>query len=232
VPTACEALFKHSVAAFDELVQSGRDISFLASPMVGELRTGCQVGRAVGIMPPAVMRFSKLYPRVVLFVDELPTRASQRATLLDRKCNGDTEQGLDVEPIFNKRIAVVASIHSRLARRRKIDLTELLDGPRLSLHSAHGIRHISRTFPCPRLGMPKNAVCASSNPTCCRWLIHRCPVPVVIEVVLCAFRFERNYPGIRRIGPGQSSPSPKKSSSQPSGRALHLMYPRGREIGC
>jgi DNA-binding transcriptional LysR family regulator len=42
---------------------------------------------AVAILPPVVKRFSELYSRFVLFVDELPTQASQRAALQDRKCD-------------------------------------------------------------------------------------------------------------------------------------------------
>src|SRR5262245_11693093 len=129
VPTAYgEALLKRSIAAFDELKQSSRDIAFLADPTVGELRIGCQAALAVALIPPVVMRFSELYPRVVLYVDELPTQASQRTALQDRKCDVvlarvaapalHDEQGLDVEPIFDDRIAVVASIHVRGARAR------------------------------------------------------------------------------------------------------------------
>jgi DNA-binding transcriptional LysR family regulator len=88
VPTVYgEALLKRSIAAFDELKQSSRDIAFLADPTAGELRIGCQAALAVAMMPPVVMRFSELYPRVVLYVDELPTQASQRTALQDRKCD-------------------------------------------------------------------------------------------------------------------------------------------------
>src|SRR5687768_11646362 len=36
-----DALLKRSMAAFDELKQSSRDIEFLRDPTIGELRIGC-----------------------------------------------------------------------------------------------------------------------------------------------------------------------------------------------
>jgi DNA-binding transcriptional LysR family regulator len=176
VPTVYgEALLKRSIAAFDELKQSSRDIAFLADPTVGELRIGCQAALAVAIMPPVVMRFSELYPRVALFVDELPTQASQREALRDRKCDVvlaraaapalHDEQGLDVEPIFNDRIAVVASIHSRLAHRRKIDLAELIDEPWLfAAPHTWNSTYLSDVFRARGLGMPKASLLTQSVP--------------------------------------------------------------------
>ncbi len=64
-----DALLKRSIAAFDELKQSSRDIAFLADPTIGDLRIGCMVSVAVAVLPPVVKRFSELYPRVVLHVE-------------------------------------------------------------------------------------------------------------------------------------------------------------------
>jgi DNA-binding transcriptional LysR family regulator len=63
------ALAKRSLAAFDELRQSIRDIEFLSDPSVGELRMGCPESISAAILQPIIERFAQLYPRVVLDVD-------------------------------------------------------------------------------------------------------------------------------------------------------------------
>ena len=82
-----DALLKRSIAVFDELKQSSRDIAFLADPTIGELRVGCMGSISVAVLPPVVKRYSELYPRVVLHVDELPAPAVQREALRERKCD-------------------------------------------------------------------------------------------------------------------------------------------------
>jgi DNA-binding transcriptional LysR family regulator len=169
------ALLKRSIAALDELKQSSRDIAFLTDPTVGEVRIGCQAALAVALMPPVVMRFSELYPRVVLYVDELPTQASQRAALQDRKSDLvlaraaapalHDEQGLDVELLFNDRIAVVAGVHSRWSNRRRIDLAELVDEPWLfAAPHTWNSTYLSDAFRACGLDMPKASLLTQSVP--------------------------------------------------------------------
>jgi DNA-binding transcriptional LysR family regulator len=55
-----DALFKRSLAAFDELRQSSRDIEFLADPTVGELHIGCVETLAATLVPQVILRFSQL----------------------------------------------------------------------------------------------------------------------------------------------------------------------------
>src|SRR5262245_60471953 len=70
------ALLKRSVAAFDELKQSGRDIEFLADPTTGELRIGSVESITASILPAAIQRFSQSHPRVVVNVDTVSTAAN------------------------------------------------------------------------------------------------------------------------------------------------------------
>src|SRR5262250_810566 len=58
------ALLKRSVAAFDELKQSIRDIEFLSDPTVGEVRVACTESLWFTLLPDIILRFSELYPRV------------------------------------------------------------------------------------------------------------------------------------------------------------------------
>ena len=170
-----DALLKRSTAAFDELRQSSRDIAFLADPTIGELRVGCQGTVAVTVVPPVVRRFSELYPRVVLNVDELPTPASQRAALRDRKCDLilarlvepplTDEEDLNVEVLFDDPLVIVAGIGSQWARRRKIDLAEVIDEPwLLGAQQSWLYSHLAAVFRARRLDMPKAALVTQSVP--------------------------------------------------------------------
>jgi DNA-binding transcriptional LysR family regulator len=137
------ALLKRSNAVFDELKQSIRDIEFLADPTVGEVRFGCQDSVAAAVLPPIMKRFSHQYPRVTLRMEvvgvvgaapELPSLHQRlidfaifrlSTPLADQKIMDE----LHVEILFNDQLVVAAGRHSRWARRRKIDLSELIAEP-------------------------------------------------------------------------------------------------------
>src|SRR5215470_13508994 len=59
-----EAMLKRSVAVFDELRQSVKDIELLSNPTAGELRIGSPVAIAAGFLVAVVERFSRRYPAV------------------------------------------------------------------------------------------------------------------------------------------------------------------------
>ena len=132
------ALLKRSLVAFDELKQGIRDIEFLADPTVGELRIGCPESISSSILPAIIQRISQQYPRVVPDVDVGPTDRMIR-NLLDRSLDFVVARGgqtladdsvidrLDVEVLFDDELVVVAGTQSKWARRRKIDLAELVN---------------------------------------------------------------------------------------------------------
>lgn len=134
------ALLKCSNAVFDELKQSIRDIEFLADPTVGEVRFGCHESVAAAILPPIMKRFSNQYPRVTLRMEQIgvvgvaPELPSLRQRLIDfaifRLSTPLVDQQiideLHLEILFNDQLVVAAGRHSRWARRRKIDLSELI----------------------------------------------------------------------------------------------------------
>ncbi len=135
------ALLTRSNAAFDELRQSVRDIEFLSDPAVGEVRIGCQETFAAAILPSVIHRFSQSYPRVVLHVEQLGSLAAESSALRERtidmgmfllvKPHDDKHfaDDLNVEVLFHEQLVIVAGSQSRWARRRKIDLAELVDEP-------------------------------------------------------------------------------------------------------
>jgi DNA-binding transcriptional LysR family regulator len=174
-PTAYgHALLRRSIAAFDELKQCSRDIEFLADPTVGELRVGCPESVSVGILLPALKRFSELHPRVAVHVDDMPFSQVQQAALRERKCDlivarmaqplADADD-LNVELLLNDRLIVVAAMRSRWARRRKIDLAELVNEPwLLTAPKTWYHTQLVEAFRARGLGMPRATLVTQSAP--------------------------------------------------------------------
>src|SRR5262245_20212473 len=131
-----EALLTRSVAVFDELKQSIRDIEFLSDATTGEVRIGCMEGPWFTLLPDAILRFSKQYPNIEVYVDLIDhsevfrgLRERRYDCLLSRVLRDEAADDLKVEVLFADEIMVVAGAHSKWARRRKIDLAELIDEP-------------------------------------------------------------------------------------------------------
>jgi len=134
-----QALLKRGLVAFDELKQSIKDIAVLADPTAGELTIGCADSIVATLIPPVIERFCAKYPRVVLRVETVPSPAINDPGLRDRKFDlvlgrwpmprAELADDLAVEFLFDDRLVVAAGAHSRWARRRKVDLAELIDEP-------------------------------------------------------------------------------------------------------
>ena len=166
------ALLARGLAAFDELRQGIRDIEFLSDPTAGELKIGCPGSVAAAILPTAIERFSRRYPRVVLNFDEVPAPSTDFPGLRERKYDLVLariapplieEEDLNVEILFQDPLVVAADMHSRWARRRKIDLAELLDAPWI-LTAPHSWVYLSvaEAFQARGLAMPKISLAAPS----------------------------------------------------------------------
>jgi DNA-binding transcriptional LysR family regulator len=132
------ALLKCGSAVFDELRLGIRHIEFLSDPTAGELRIGGPESLASGILPQIIERFFRQYPGVVLDVDAgitetMMQRLAERGLDLvlartpraaSAKHFGDH---LNVEILFDDELIVAAGMHTRWARRRTIDLGELIN---------------------------------------------------------------------------------------------------------
>src|SRR5215470_19182783 len=66
-----DALLKRGHIVFDELRQGIKDIEFLADPTAGEVRIACAEMPAAGLLPAAIDRISRQYPRIVVRVVQL-----------------------------------------------------------------------------------------------------------------------------------------------------------------
>jgi DNA-binding transcriptional LysR family regulator len=118
------ALLRRSVAIFDELRQSVKEIEFLADPTSGELRLGCSdwASGAVGV---AIDRLSRQYPR---FTFDLMS-AGDGATLLRELRSRNIElfvailedsfrkEDFDAEILYDDPLTVVADAQHPLVGR-------------------------------------------------------------------------------------------------------------------
>ena len=140
------AMLKRSIAVFDELKQSVKDVESLADPATGELRIGSPKSIIATVLPQFIERFSTRYPRVVVHVHELPSPALKNPGLRDRKYDlvvarlgqplptDRLTADLNFEYLFDDPLIIAAGLHSRWARRRTIDLAELIDEPWMLAH--------------------------------------------------------------------------------------------------
>ena len=107
------------------------------------MRIACPLGIARSIVPHIFERFAKKYPRVVLHFDEVVADSTTRdlGALRDRKydlilgrgglsLDASSSADLDIHPLFDDRLVIVAGERSRWARsRRKLDLADLVAEP-------------------------------------------------------------------------------------------------------
>jgi DNA-binding transcriptional LysR family regulator len=128
------ALLAGGTAAFDELRQAVKNIEFFADPTAGDVRVGSIIPLAASFVSAVVDSLSQRYPRIVFHVE-----AAQMETL-SRELN---ERNLDLliaprleivtadqfgfEILYKQRFVVLAGIASPWAKRRKIELAELVN---------------------------------------------------------------------------------------------------------
>jgi DNA-binding transcriptional LysR family regulator len=136
-PTASgRALLNRGRAAFDELNHGVKEIEYLNDPTTGELRIGSSPALSEGIVFAVIDRLSRQYPRVVIQValggtlaqlDELRER---RIDLGFARMSGPVPpEDMDQEVLFEDPLVVVAGMKNPWARRRKIELAELVNEP-------------------------------------------------------------------------------------------------------
>src|SRR5712671_2991422 len=180
-----DALLKRSIAAFDELKQSVRDIEFLADPTTGELRIACPLAIAFTVIPHVIERFAEKYPHVVLHFDEVASVSAARnfPELRDRKYDLILARGssleaeehraddLNIDFLFEDQLVITAGAQSKWARRRKINLAELVDEPWI-MQGPHTWNHqrLSEAFHARGLGMPKASLVTLSMPVITHFL--------------------------------------------------------------
>jgi len=134
------ALLQRCNAVFDELRQSARDIEFLRDSIGGELFIGCAESLSASVLPSILDRFSRLYPGVKVRVDSVVTGTPEIPKLRNRSLDLvlarmrpleelQFSEDLLVEVLFDEELDIVVGMQSPWARRRKIDLANLVEEP-------------------------------------------------------------------------------------------------------
>jgi DNA-binding transcriptional LysR family regulator len=137
-----QALLNSSVAIFDDLRQGVRQIEFLSDPEAGDVRIAASEPMTAGILPMIIARLSRKYPRISLYVAQSPIavlehRTPQYRDLRERNVDlvlgpivrPFAEDDLQAEPLFEDKSVVVAGLQSGWAKRRRVELFELIDEP-------------------------------------------------------------------------------------------------------
>jgi DNA-binding transcriptional LysR family regulator len=134
-----DALLKRSVEVFDALKQSIRDIEFLSDAATGEVRIGCMEPPWFTLLPDVIRRFSQQYPHIEVHTDLIDhsevfrgLRERRYDCVLNALQTGrprEVADDLTAEILYHDATIVAAAAQSKWARRRKIDLAELIDEP-------------------------------------------------------------------------------------------------------
>ena len=120
---------------FDELRQGVQDIASLTDPAAGEIRMGGSEHTISAIYSPVIHQFSRQYPRMSFHIIVGDLRMTSRELdarhidfVVSRMYTPPSEEH-SVEVLFEDPLVVVTGPNNPLARRRKLELAELLDEP-------------------------------------------------------------------------------------------------------
>ena len=182
-----QALRRRALIVFDELKQGINEIELLADPGAGEVRIACPLGIARSIVPHIFEQFAKQHPRVVLHFDEVVADSTTRdlGALRDRKydlifgrgglsLDDPSTADLDVHPLFDDRLVIVAGRRSKWAgRSRKLDLADLVAEPWiLQAPQTGNYRILAQGFAARGLAVPKAQLVTTSMSVITHFLAH------------------------------------------------------------
>lgn len=134
-PTAYGRAFLNcGTVVFDELRRGVQEIELLSDPTVGEVRIGGTGPLMDGLVPIVIDRLASRYPRIKVRAVDGPTPLLSR---LSRERELDLVVSRTWRPamfgddfaadyLFDEQMFVVAGLQSPWARRRKVDLADLL----------------------------------------------------------------------------------------------------------
>jgi len=168
-----QALIRRGVEAFDVLKEGLREIAYLADPESGKISIGCPESLAAGLLPAIIDRFSRHHPRVVFHIVEANSATLEFRELRDRnvdlmlgrlpKTMSDVDD-VNIEFLFDDPLFVVAGQNSVWARRRKIDLAELVNEQWIMAPSNNVVRSLfmdafrARGLDAPRVAIQSNSM--------------------------------------------------------------------------
>ena len=114
-----------------------KQIEFIKQPDAGELRIGSSELMDAGLLSAIIARFSQQYPRATLHVAHSNIVTLQYGDLRNRDVElilgriqaPFAEEDLIAETLFHELMVVVTGATNRWARRRRIELRELIEEP-------------------------------------------------------------------------------------------------------
>jgi DNA-binding transcriptional LysR family regulator len=162
------ALLDCGVAVFDDLRQGVKKIEFLADPTTGEARVGGNPFLAATFACAVVDRLSRRYPRIMFHLVAGPMDTLY-SDLIDRNLDlvitprfGPIDERLDFESLFDDSpFLVVVDARNPWARRRRIELAELVNEPWVLPHPESWIGSFAmEAFRASGLAYPRTTVIA------------------------------------------------------------------------
>jgi len=130
------ALLACGVAVFDDLRQGVKNIEFLSDPSTGDVRIGSTAFLAASFVSAVVEQLSRRYPRIVFHLTTAPTGTLYRELkerdldlLIVRRFGTVADERLEFEFLFDDSFVVAAGAQNPWARRRRIELADLVTEP-------------------------------------------------------------------------------------------------------
>jgi DNA-binding transcriptional LysR family regulator len=166
------AVLDCGVAVFDDLRRGMQQVEFLSDPTAGEVWIGGSEQMMAGFIPAIIDRVAGRYPQMIFHTlqgDGNTLRTALRERAVDLIVAGSLQPGADealvTEALFDERLSVVVGSENRWVRRRKIELSELLNEPWiLPSPNTMVFRLIADGFDSGGLRLPKSTVVSSSVP--------------------------------------------------------------------
>ena len=130
-----EALLSGGVTVFDGLTQSLNRMRFLSDPSAELVRIGCTEAGAASFVPTVIAKFAQERPRAMFEVTTadpvtlVEQRLAQRQVdlVIGALPTLKSKEDIDVVRLFPDRTVVMASRHSKWAKRRRIKLSDLVN---------------------------------------------------------------------------------------------------------
>jgi DNA-binding transcriptional LysR family regulator len=131
-----EAIQRRGIEVFDVLKQGSRDIEYLSDAATGDVWIGANEVLLGGFVPAVVQRLAEQHSKIVIHALTANTSDFDFERLRERKLDlllgrimPQIDDDLSVETLFEEGLSVVVGESSPWARRRKVALAELADGP-------------------------------------------------------------------------------------------------------
>jgi DNA-binding transcriptional LysR family regulator len=129
------ALHRQGAVVFNELKRAVEQLDFISDPTRGEVRIGTTDPVAISLVSPLIDAVLREHPKMSFYVYSGGTKAlcnevvNRRVEFAVCRLIGRLPEDLAVEILFRDALVVVASANHRLARRRKLDWTDLTEEP-------------------------------------------------------------------------------------------------------